>query len=108
MNTPHNFTSGTWNSEVVAIFLRDRRALSTMQRVIIQMLAEGQTNKAIAYQLRLQVSTVKSHVAVVMQTLDCSNRTQIALIGFCIRHSLRKEASDLRRLLARNRRQSSS
>ncbi len=50
--------------------------LTGRQQEVIQLIAEGKSNKEIARQLNLAETTVKMHVTHIMRTLDVSNRTQ--------------------------------
>ena len=46
------------------------------QREVLELMAEGCSNKLIAYKLQLTEGTVKQHVAAVLKTLGATNRTQ--------------------------------
>jgi DNA-binding NarL/FixJ family response regulator len=46
---------------------------------VLQLLAQGQTNRAIAGKLTLSVSTVKIHVEHILEKLSVSDRTQAAV-----------------------------
>ncbi len=46
------------------------------QREVLELMAEGYSNKLIAYKLQLTEGTVKQHVAAVLKTLGATNRTQ--------------------------------
>lgn len=58
-------------------------ALTPRQRQVLQRLVQGKTNKAIASELGIHEQTVKSHVAVVLQTLGVANRTEAV---YAVRH----------------------
>ncbi len=58
-------------------------ALTPRQREVLQRLVQGKTNKAIALELGIHEQTVKSHVAVVLQTLGVANRTEAV---YAVRH----------------------
>lgn len=45
---------------------------------IVMALRCGKANKIIAYELRMQVGTVKVHIRKIMQKLNASNRTEVA------------------------------
>jgi DNA-binding NarL/FixJ family response regulator len=46
---------------------------------VLQLLAQGQTNREIASKLTLSVSTVKIHVEHILEKLSVSDRTQAAV-----------------------------
>ena len=60
-------------------FGRNAPALTTRQRDVLLLLAQGQTNKEIARSLGLAQGTVKMHIASIMNVLDAQNRTQAVL-----------------------------
>ena len=52
------------------------------QEAVIEALRKGKANKVIAYELRLQESTVKVHIRNIMKKLKAKNRTEVAyLVG---------------------------
>jgi DNA-binding NarL/FixJ family response regulator len=53
--------------------------LTPQQFRVLGMLAEGQLNKQIAYELGVSEATVKAHMTGIMRKLGCHNRTQVAL-----------------------------
>jgi DNA-binding NarL/FixJ family response regulator len=53
--------------------------LSPREREVLQLLARGQTNREIAQQLIVSVSTVKIHVEHILAKLGVSDRTQAAV-----------------------------
>lgn len=53
--------------------------LSPREREVLQLLAQGQTNREIARALTVSVSTVKIHVEHIFAKLDVSDRTQAAV-----------------------------
>jgi DNA-binding NarL/FixJ family response regulator len=61
-----------------------KTALSKMftgrQEAVIDALRQGKANKTIAYELRLQESTVKVHIRNIMKKLKAKNRTEVAYI----------------------------
>ena len=57
--------------------------LTPRQREVLARLVQGKTNKAIGAELGINEHTVKSHVAVVLQTLGVANRTEAV---FAVRH----------------------
>jgi DNA-binding NarL/FixJ family response regulator len=54
-------------------------ALSPREREVLALLGEGRSNADIAARLYLSEGTVKGHVSRLMASLDCENRTQLAL-----------------------------
>lgn len=61
-------------------------ALSARQREILQMIAEGQSTKEIAFALKLSVKTVETHRRQVMERLQIFDVP--GLVRFAIRHHL--------------------
>ena len=61
-------------------------ALTSRQRQVLQMIAEGQGTRQIAERLFLSVKTVETHRAQIMQRLDI--RDVPGLVRFAIRHGL--------------------
>jgi DNA-binding NarL/FixJ family response regulator len=56
-------------------------ALTPRERDVVLALAEGMANAEIAESLRMGVATVKAHVSRVLEKLELSNRTQLALLA---------------------------
>ncbi|MCO6440134.1 MAG: response regulator transcription factor [Nitrococcus mobilis] len=54
------------------------------QSEVLQLLREGKSNKIIAYELKMQESTVKVHVRQIMKKLKAINRTQVAVLAYQI------------------------
>lgn len=69
--------------------------LSAKERIVLQLLSEGRSNQSMARELCIEVSTVKAHVAKIMRRLGCKNRTQAALLGFCMERQLVDDAKQL-------------
>ncbi|TVP53882.1 MAG: response regulator [Gemmatimonadales bacterium] len=67
--------------------------LTPREREVVDLIAEGMSNKAIAERLYISVHTVKSHVRNIMDKLTMNSRLQIAAYV----HQLDTEAADLRR-----------
>jgi DNA-binding NarL/FixJ family response regulator len=61
-----------------------KSGLSTLftarQEAVVAALRQGKANKAIAYELQLQESTVKVHIRNIMKKLKAKNRTEVAYI----------------------------
>ena len=62
------------------------RTLTDREREIVQMLAEGKSNKEIATKLSISVKTVETHRATVMRKLDISSIVE--LVHYAIRNQL--------------------
>ena len=56
-------------------------ALTPRERDVVLALAEGLANAEIATSLEMSVATVKAHVSRVLEKLELSNRTQLALLA---------------------------
>lgn len=48
---------------------------------MLRLLAQGQANLAIAHNLRISATTVRSHVSSILVKLGVTNRTQAAMIA---------------------------
>jgi DNA-binding CsgD family transcriptional regulator len=69
--------------------VRERIAkLPRKTRRVLDLLLAGHPNKIIAWQLDMPITTVKSHLSQIFQTLGCANRTHASLIAFCVAHEL--------------------
>lgn len=62
--------------------------LSNRQRDVLGLLSYGLSNKEIASRLFITEPTVKAHISAVMRFFGCTNRTQVALIGFALREGV--------------------
>lgn len=56
-------------------------ALTPRQQDVLQMMAEGLSNKDIGDRLNLNINTVKGHVTAILRTLGVDNRTQAVLLA---------------------------
>jgi DNA-binding NarL/FixJ family response regulator len=67
--------------------------LSPREREVLQLLTQGQTNREIAGNLTVSVSTVKIHVEHILDKLGVSDRTQAAVraIELGLLHAISKE-----------------
>lgn len=65
---------------------RNNSVLSQREREILQMLADGSSNKEVAESLVVSVETVKTHVKHILAKLEAEHRTEAVAIG--IRQSL--------------------
>ncbi len=78
--------TGTLFSQIIEHAVEDRKTsvilesvrLTKRERDVIELIAEGQSNKEIAQQLHLSTYTVKSHVHNVLEKLALRTRLQIA------------------------------
>jgi NarL family two-component system response regulator LiaR len=53
--------------------------LTAREGQVLELLAKGMPNKAIAFRLSLSEKTVKTHVSAILRKLDVTDRTQAAL-----------------------------
>ncbi len=60
---------------------KEGKNLTNRQAQVLEELASGHPNKAIAEHLGISIYTVRNHVAAVLRALDVSDRTQAALIA---------------------------
>jgi DNA-binding NarL/FixJ family response regulator len=60
--------------------------LTDRERIVLNGLVQGQSNKEIAHDLHISPNTVRSHVRNILTKLNASNRTQAAL--YAIEHNL--------------------
>lgn len=54
--------------------------LTPAQYRVLQMISDGLLNKQIAYEMKIQETTVKNHVSAILQKLAVNNRTQAGII----------------------------
>ena len=59
----------------------DERALTTREREILEMMAEGLSNRTIARRLEISAYTVKFHVASILEKLRAKSRTEAVTLG---------------------------
>ena len=55
--------------------------LTERETDVLRLLAQGQSNQAIALHLHISATTVRSHVSNILMKLNVSNRTQAALVA---------------------------
>jgi DNA-binding NarL/FixJ family response regulator len=61
---------------------RDRvAALTPRERTLLRLLAEGRSNAAIATEMSMTETTIKSYVSRLLTKLDCANRVQAAIVA---------------------------
>ncbi len=58
-----------------------RERLTTRERQVLALIAEGRSNKRIAHELGIAEKTVKTHVGHLLAKLDVPDRTQAALLA---------------------------
>ena len=61
--------------------------LTQREMAILNLIADGLTNKEISSHLCISLSTVKSHIANIFKKIDVSNRTEAALVFKTIKDS---------------------
>jgi DNA-binding NarL/FixJ family response regulator len=66
--------------------IRQGSALTNRERGVVQLIAEGHTNKQIAAVLTISLKTVETHRSTVMRKLDLSSSA--ALVRYAIRNKL--------------------
>ncbi len=59
---------------------RSMEALSGRETEVVLSVAKGQTNAEISADLFMSVATVKAHITSILNKLDLTNRTQVALL----------------------------
>ena len=57
--------------------------LTERQQEIVKWLAQGLSNKQIAFQLGISEQTVKNHISNAMQRCKVNNRVQLAIKFWC-------------------------
>ena len=55
--------------------------LSFREREVVLLMAQGLSNKQIAYKLRISTKTVKTHVAHIMKKMKAKNRTEAVVLA---------------------------
>ena len=60
---------------------RSEYSLTQREHDILELLAEGQSNREIAGRLYLSEKTVKAHLAAIFRKLGVTNRTQAAMMA---------------------------
>lgn len=85
------FFAGRISERLVSAFLAKRRegigeVLTPKERLVVQMIAEGRTNRAIAELLGLSVKTIESHRSAAMAKIGASST--VGIIRYAIRNKL--------------------
>jgi DNA-binding NarL/FixJ family response regulator len=65
---------------------KQRSTLTSRERGVVQLIAEGYTNKQIAYLLNISLKTVETHRAAVMRKLNLASSA--ALVRYAIRNKI--------------------
>jgi DNA-binding NarL/FixJ family response regulator len=60
--------------------------LSEREREVLQLVAQGLTNKEIAYQLNITEKTARNHISHILEKLNLSRRTEAA--AYAVQHKL--------------------
>ena len=58
-----------------------RLILTSRELSVVRAIRQGKSNKIIAHELNMCLSTVKVHVRNVMRKLDAKNRTEVAMVA---------------------------
>ena len=66
--------------------------LSQQEKLVLQLVSDGKTNREIAQKLYLGEGTVRNYVSSILSKLDVSNRAQAA--AYAVRHNLKDYLSD--------------
>jgi DNA-binding NarL/FixJ family response regulator len=59
----------------------EHSSLTERQQTVLEHMAEGKSNKAIANELSITEITVKAHVSAILRKLGVSNRVQAAMLA---------------------------
>jgi DNA-binding NarL/FixJ family response regulator len=65
---------------------RVERLLTSRERTIVRMVAEGLSNKQIAQELKIAVKTVETHRATILRKLDLGSSAE--MVRYAIRNGL--------------------
>lgn len=75
-----DLTSANASNSKDAMLAKQLTQLTPQQYVVLSMIADGQLNKQIAYELDIKETTVKKHVSAILEKLNVSNRTMAGLV----------------------------
>jgi DNA-binding NarL/FixJ family response regulator len=64
----------------------EEEILSEREREVLQLVAQGLTNKEIAYQLNITEKTARNHISHILEKLNLSRRTEAA--AYAVQHKL--------------------
>ena len=87
------FSAGVSEELLKSLFSGSTRtgsALTNRERGVVQLVAEGHTNKAIARSLNISLKTVETHRATIMRKLAFSSSAD--LVRYAIRNKIIEEA----------------
>lgn len=77
---PEGFESGAVSKDENKALAEQLAQLTPQQYVVLSMIADGQLNKQIAYELDIKETTVKKHVSAILEKLKVTNRTMAGLV----------------------------
>ena len=66
----------------------NKYSISKREREVIQLICQGKSNKEIAEELYISVSTVKDHVHNILKKTNADNRVQLTILFRCSSHDL--------------------
>lgn len=70
------------NAKVIDPLLEEKLgSLTHRQRMVLQLLARGKSNKQIAYELDVTNTTVKAHMTAILRKLKVTSRTQAVIVA---------------------------
>ncbi len=64
------------------IVTTERPLLTSRQRNVLELMANGYTNEEIALELGVSIETVKSHVKKMLARMNARNRCHLVTVGF--------------------------
>ena len=70
-----------YSPELMEVLMTSKNPLSQQERLILQAVADGLSNKEIAEKLFLSNGTVRNYMSVILTKLDAENRTEAVRIG---------------------------
>jgi DNA-binding NarL/FixJ family response regulator len=86
----HTYLTGDWSERLLEGFLeklsKNGSVLSPKERVIVQLIAEGRSNKEMSKILNLSVKTIETHRAMALQKLHI--KTTAGLVRYAIRNQI--------------------
>lgn len=81
-------------SESVTSNATEQESLTSREKDVLTLIAQGTSNKEIASNLFISENTVRAHVRALMQKLHMENRTQLAVYGVHQGYTVNKRQSD--------------
>ena len=70
-----------YSPELMEVLMTSKNPLSQQERLILQAVADGLSNKEIAEKLFLSNGTVRNYMSAILTKLDAENRTEAVRIG---------------------------